>query len=628
MDQLKEFLRQAIKYRFWIVVGVAALLPLAAYFSAHGALTKEYEEGAGAVKSASSDVKQYENGVIPSDEYKTLTDQRTESLTKDINQAWKILYDQQAPLLTWPEEVSERFMAWGRKWPENVDAAAVQQAILDYIQVYPRQVDTVYSSFRPFDYESGEGIVVAPVKQALLRPASFNMAKPPSLGQVWGAQQKLWIQWTVLDVINSVNTKAKDWDGAPVKQITALEVANPKAQDQQSAVKAEELVLAPEIVKPGSESSASSTSATPAASSSGGYESMMQSSMGSSMDMSMMSGGGATTKPEEVYVFKGASDTQPFQEVPVFVSVLIDQRRMLDLLAAFENSPMSIRVVDFEMSRPQQRVQKPVKGEDNPVFAGGMGMMGNEMILGSSYGMMSRSGRGSMMEGGMGMGMSEMNMMQSMAAASRGMGGMMGGDTGPAKKAGTDIRSDQLKKLQAKKDQGKEDEAKKKEEGSRGGFSDPYYDIVEVRVYGKARFYNPPPPEPAPAATDSTGAAPTDATTTTPTEGAVPADATATPPAEGAAPAEGAVPAEPAKGDEPAKGEPPAAEPTPAGAAEPGKTEAPAAEPAPGGTPAPPAAEGSEPAADAPPAAAPGTDTDEPAGAAPAPAGEPAATPN
>ena len=41
MDQLKEILQQAAKYRFWIAVGIAALLPLIAYFVGTGAIAEE-----------------------------------------------------------------------------------------------------------------------------------------------------------------------------------------------------------------------------------------------------------------------------------------------------------------------------------------------------------------------------------------------------------------------------------------------------------------------------------------------------------------------------------------------------------------------------------------------------------
>ena len=47
---------------------------------------------------------------------------------------------------------------------------------------YPEYVDMVYKTFNPFDYETGKGIVAAPPKEELLRPAQFiaRSAKLPT----------------------------------------------------------------------------------------------------------------------------------------------------------------------------------------------------------------------------------------------------------------------------------------------------------------------------------------------------------------------------------------------------------------------------------------------------------------
>src|SRR5262249_45465436 len=157
----------------------------------------------------------------------------------------------QAPLLTWPETVQERFRKWGRKWPEGEDPGRVNLAVVDYIYAYPADVDMVYKTFRPFNYETGEGVVAAPPKEALLRPAVFQSEPPPDMGKVWATQERLWIQRTLLDVVNQVNKNAKDWDSAIIKQIDRLEVANPLAQDQRSLAKSEALEPAPGIYAPG-----------------------------------------------------------------------------------------------------------------------------------------------------------------------------------------------------------------------------------------------------------------------------------------------------------------------------------------------------------------------------------------
>ena len=130
-------------------------------------------------------------------------------------------------MLTWPETVQERFRKWGRKWPENEDAGKVTLAQVDYIAAYKDYVDMVYKTFKPFDYETGEGIVVAPPKEVLLRPAVFSDEHVPGLSKIWSAQERLWIQRTLLEVVAEVNKNAKDWNTAIIREIEAIEVGNP-----------------------------------------------------------------------------------------------------------------------------------------------------------------------------------------------------------------------------------------------------------------------------------------------------------------------------------------------------------------------------------------------------------------
>ena len=89
-----------------------------------------------------------------------------------------MLYDRQAPLLTWPETVQERFRKWGRKWPDNEDRGKVNLAIVDYIEAYKAYVDMVYKTCKPFDFETGEGIVVAPAEESLAPPRRVLSGAP------------------------------------------------------------------------------------------------------------------------------------------------------------------------------------------------------------------------------------------------------------------------------------------------------------------------------------------------------------------------------------------------------------------------------------------------------------------
>src|SRR5262249_14485768 len=146
-------------------------------------------------------------------------------------------------------------------------------------------------------YETGAGIVAAPTKEALLRPAIFQVEHPPELGKVWASQERLWIQRTLLDVVAQVNNhaNAKDWDSAIIKEIKRLEVANPMAQDQPSLAKSEQREQAPGIYAPGQEPQAEDTAGPGGggAGMMGGMGGMMEAMMGGKRGREMMGGMGS-----------------------------------------------------------------------------------------------------------------------------------------------------------------------------------------------------------------------------------------------------------------------------------------------------------------------------------------------
>ena len=483
METVKEVVRQIIKYRFWISVGVAALFGLIAYALGSGPVREQFKKESDTIIGAEKTVKQYNAPGLPTAAYEPIVVEKTGVLKNDVNAAWRTLYNRQAPLLTWPEPVQERFRKWGRTWPENEDVSRVTLAQIDYIAAYKDYVDMVYKTFKPFDYPTGEGIVVAAPKDALLSPAVFSEEKVPGLGKIWAAQERLWIQHTLWEVVKEVNKNAKDWDSAIIREIAAMEVGSPIAQDQRSLAKNETLEEAKNILAPGE---TEETPETAAAQSGGPMAGMSRSMMGSKGGMmggmsSMMGGGGGNRDPQQIFYVKGENDQQ-FRKLPIMISVLVDQDHVQDFLVELENSPMSIQVMDFELQRPTARVTKPEKGT-----AGDMaGMMGGSMAGGMypGAGMMMRmrgmSGYGGMMGGSPQM-MQGMGGMRAMMGASGGMSGAA------AERKGKDVR----KEDRAKTRKEQEEQASKAKGPS---FFDPYFNIVQVTVYGQARFFLPPPP--------------------------------------------------------------------------------------------------------------------------------------
>jgi len=496
MEQAKEFLRQVIKYRFWISITVAALFATIAYLVGSKPVRDATLKEVGIIKAAETDVKQYTSPSIPNAQYKPIVEEKTAVLTTDVNAAWKTLFDRQAPLLTWPETVQDRFRKWGRKWPEDEDKGKVLLAIVDYMEAYPSYVTMVYKSFKPFDYETGEGIVVAAPEQGLLRPSVFQTEKPPDLGKVWSAQERLWIQRTLLEVVAQVNKNAKDWDTATIKQIDALEVGSSVAQDQRSVAKGDQLTEADKIYPPGEEA--------PPEEAAGGGGGGMGGKMGEMMQMQMMGGagrrmggmmggGGALAQDGgSVSYVKSENDKGQYKIMPVLLTVLIDQDRIQDLLIELENSPMSIQVMDLELAHPTSKVTKPEKGTAayggfaGGGMMGGMGGMMSSMMMRGGMGRMSGfGGRASEMMGQMGQMMGQRGGMMG-----GGYPGMMGGGAVTPERKGIDKRN-----VDSKKGRTEKEKAALQSKGP--SLFDPYFDIIQMTVYGQARFFNPPPAQPA-----------------------------------------------------------------------------------------------------------------------------------
>src|SRR3954462_13012991 len=99
MDQVKEYLKLAVKYRFWIVVAIAALMPIIGYAVAAGPINELATAKTTEIPNAEKDVKAYQSGDHPVPKWTELTTQKTEVLTGDVNRSWQKLYERQAPLL-------------------------------------------------------------------------------------------------------------------------------------------------------------------------------------------------------------------------------------------------------------------------------------------------------------------------------------------------------------------------------------------------------------------------------------------------------------------------------------------------------------------------------------------------
>ncbi len=72
MDQLKDFLKQCVKYRFWIAFGISLLLPMIGYFVGVGTIVEATTKREGEIKSAKTDIGKYTSPGIVNAQYQPI----------------------------------------------------------------------------------------------------------------------------------------------------------------------------------------------------------------------------------------------------------------------------------------------------------------------------------------------------------------------------------------------------------------------------------------------------------------------------------------------------------------------------------------------------------------------------
>jgi len=112
MDQIKTFLSQAMKYRFWILCTVVVIVGLTGWYMATGNLDETAKKSAEAIKSADQKVKQVTDYQLhPNDEYTAGMNKIINVHSISIGRGWQFRYAQQKDLLLWPKHLGPEFHA-------------------------------------------------------------------------------------------------------------------------------------------------------------------------------------------------------------------------------------------------------------------------------------------------------------------------------------------------------------------------------------------------------------------------------------------------------------------------------------------------------------------------------------
>lgn len=328
MDKVKQAGDFVWRYRFWFCLGFALVLALWTYPSGARKL-----QVAAAVRSKQlDDAYKGVAAFIGGDQHpnpQTIEAVNTEvgKVEQAIGTTWEELYQKQQTLMTWPAEVAELF----GKRPFGADLSdQSNRHLVRYQRAFPEQLDEIFYEVDPIEVDEEDPNKVAGTIEA--DPSILNSAewtRTPLSHEAWQAQEELWIQRALLKAIARCNEGAKDWHGAAVRRLLAIGMGA-EALDAETAATKPALVDS-QGVPAGGGAEAQGGTAAPA-----------------------VPGGN-----QNIVAHRYLSKSEQYRVVPVFVSLLVDQARIPEVLSTLSAADFGFAIHQVDIGQPDEPVRVP-----------------------------------------------------------------------------------------------------------------------------------------------------------------------------------------------------------------------------------------------------------------------------
>lgn len=215
MDKLQPVLA----HKFWILFGLAIILPAAGWWRGLGAIEVDIDTRTAAVEQAFNKVPT-END-IPNQEWIASAKEINAEERQRLNQSAAYLWQTQQNLMTWPKEVSS--MEHDVKIDEleyRADLPSFPHCEF-YRKAYHQQFQELRKIVDPYEPATEEGKVAIGWNFFLQQVpmGKWGDQFPPPSPEVWSAQEDVWLVRSILKAIAEVNRHADNISEATVKQI-------------------------------------------------------------------------------------------------------------------------------------------------------------------------------------------------------------------------------------------------------------------------------------------------------------------------------------------------------------------------------------------------------------------------
>ncbi len=206
MDQLNKVL----EHKFWIMLGLAIIIPFVGWGMTHSAMVAEFEKGKGELETKFKNIPQ--GASLPNDRWKTEATTENDKQRLLVESTWKKLWDEQQKAKVWPA-----------KFPSDTDNLD-QNTLLLYPQKYRDEVKRIYSVVRPLtpSIMGPTGVIAFPLNQ--LSVVEWQSSAPPSPRDIREAQEDLWLYEALLKLIDKVNAGVSLQNDAPIPELLTLKL--------------------------------------------------------------------------------------------------------------------------------------------------------------------------------------------------------------------------------------------------------------------------------------------------------------------------------------------------------------------------------------------------------------------
>ena len=392
MDQVKTYLAWLVKHHFWVLSGVTVILGLVGWFLAADALADYYKLRKAKIDGEFNKTQQIiskENHPNPTFEaaIDKLLDQKAVGLKARVLAAWSMCSEQQRTnVLIWPKEMGADFLQFIQASGVSGDIPVeFRERYYNYVRAeFPKLLKMVDAQ----NYNEMRGGLV--VDAADKKPASahdykvnwiaadqraldeaLDWARTPNAKEMRYVQENLWVYEALLGILARVNENATGHYNAKIKEIIALQIARPAAQQFQYGMASGKLI-APEVTAtpegvPGQGMPMPNPMDRPAGRPTrpgGGPAGAGPAS--ASIDSVLEEGRYVDAKGQALTDIAAAP--AEFKRMPVFLQLFMDQREISRLLVECANSPLPIEVKQVRIN--PSHLRRAGRSEVTSLFAG------------------------------------------------------------------------------------------------------------------------------------------------------------------------------------------------------------------------------------------------------------------